>query len=487
MSVFKNGLFLSLAKFSEKIISFLIVVIASRYYGAEGIGEFFYYFSLVSLFIPLMDLGFEKLMMHEWYDTSKSEKEKLLGRLFLTKCIVGGPALILVLFTDYLVRWGDANPKAVLASFLAIYMMEFAELVRRPAFADGSIYLDVIAPLLARVITLILLFKYVDDIHHGYQIAYLYAAANIIAFLISLLGLNRYRSINIKGTRIAHIRDFLIKGFPFSLTSLFVMISLFIDSVILGHYSFEEVGEYSAAYRVILVVAALSGGTSQALFPMVVEKFSNKQENKAMKLLSSVFRVHIIFFGTLSIGGFILGNEIMTGLYGNAFRSAGLPFQILALLIVLFSMTNLLGQTLEAMKLQKKVMKVTCIAAIFNLVTNLILIPFWGMIGAALTTIITEILILVLQLKIIKSLPYTFTLTQQLKRAYIFITLAGLCFLPLPLLNGFLSQYLLNNLLSLIISIGFGGLIVSSLLIKFKHYWLEGLIQGNSNAYIDGK
>ena len=84
MSVFKNGLFLSLAKFSEKIISFLIVVIASRYYGAEGIGEFFYYFSLVSLFIPLMDLGFEKLMMHEWYDTSKSEKEKLNTTTFLS-------------------------------------------------------------------------------------------------------------------------------------------------------------------------------------------------------------------------------------------------------------------------------------------------------------------------------------------------------------------------------------------------------------------
>ena len=96
MRLLLNSALLSFAQLSEKLLSFVVIIIASRYLDPEGVGEFFYYFSLVSLFIPLIDLGFDKLLLQKWFTQSEVERRESFTTMIVLKVILAVPTLAVV-------------------------------------------------------------------------------------------------------------------------------------------------------------------------------------------------------------------------------------------------------------------------------------------------------------------------------------------------------------------------------------------------------
>lgn len=473
MSLFRHSAGLALAQFVEKGLSFGIILIASRILKTEGIGEFFYYFSLVCLFIPLIDLGLEKILLQRWFKTAQKDRPVFMTRLVALKLIGGLVALILAMAADALVRWGHANPKAITACFVAIFSAGMGDLLRRPRFAEQRISLDLIVPMISRLLTLIGVVVMFHHLVRGYQLAYLYAVANVFGMLISFAGLQRNWPIKIKHLKRESLVELARAGIPFSLTSLFVMLSLYVDSVMLGHYNMEEVGAYGAAYRIILVVAGLSGSTGRILFPQIVKMTDAGDQSGTGRALVRVLRVHLMLFGTISIGGFFMADHLMRALYGVEFESASGPFRILAGLIVLVSFTNVIGQSLEAMGCQHKTMKVTLFAALFNLGANFLMIPRLGMIGAAITTVLTESIILVAQLGILRRFPQILQEGRYLARALFFLIPVAGGFMLLPNLATYFEGYISTPTLETWMAVGCGGMGVLFLFVPLKNFWLS--------------
>jgi O-antigen/teichoic acid export membrane protein len=386
-----NGILLSLSSLLEKLFAFAIVVFAARYFGDEGIGEFFFYFSLISLCIPFMDAGFEKLYLTR--ASPKQGNDALLSELFLAKLLMGAMTFLGLLGITYFFL-EDANLAALTGCFLAVFFDEIGQLLRTPAQLLHRHHLQVVVPLLARALTLVGLLVLAPKLSRGYQLAYLYAAANGLAAFLSLKGLcgTRIRLGLVKS--LASVLEKIRKGIPFSLSHLFVMLSLFMDSVILGFYSMEAVGQYSVAYRIILVLAALSAGLAHVLFPVLSRDRDQKGSLDKKALIRDALRISLSVFGVLAIVAYYLGSSWIPLIYGHEFANSQRLFQLLVPLILLASLTNLLGQSLESLRLERYVWKVNCCGAIFNLLGNLLLIPLFGAQAAALTTVATEGLIL---------------------------------------------------------------------------------------------
>jgi O-antigen/teichoic acid export membrane protein len=92
----------------------------------------------------------------------------------------------------------------------------------------------------------------------------------------------------------------------------------------------------------------------------------------------------------LAAGSAIVGTGVMTGLFGPAYRPAGTPFAILmvasAITVVSVNYTSL---AMAAGKERTFAMAVT-VASIINVLLNLLLIPSYGMIGAAIATVAAQ-------------------------------------------------------------------------------------------------
>jgi len=97
---------------------------------------------------------------------------------------------------------------------------------------------------------------------------------------------------------------------------------------------------------------------------------------------------------------------IINLLYGSEFSPAILAFQILVLMAGLNFLYIPFYLALIAANLQKKIFIISLIAALVNIVLNLILIPKYSLYGAAVSTLITYIILLVLAVYYSKSILF---------------------------------------------------------------------------------
>ena len=77
--MYKQATIISLGKMTEKFSSFLAVIVLTYCFGPDEIGSFYYYFSFMSLMIPLMDMGLKKVFVLRSHSLSKENQRKLLG------------------------------------------------------------------------------------------------------------------------------------------------------------------------------------------------------------------------------------------------------------------------------------------------------------------------------------------------------------------------------------------------------------------------
>lgn len=446
------------SKLLEKVLSFGIIILVSRKLGSEAIGQFFYYFSLVSLLIPLMDIGFQKVLFLNWEKRDFKSRRETFTHLVFLKLIAGLLTLIISIGIDQISMGENARVSAVMAAFLAIYFDQFGELLRTPDRAKLNVRYDAAVPLAGRLLSLILILAFLGEMQNGYEVCYLYAFSSFVSFLLSMFAMHSYYPTLLGDIKFGECKRLIRLGVPFSFTGVFVMISLYVDSVILGHFSLQEVGYYNVAYRLVLLSGLLSGGICHVLYPRITKAMAHADFSEVQPLLAWSAYLMVTLFGSIAIGCFFFGEQLILVIYGAEFEKAAALMPIFAPLVLILSMTNLFGQSLEALGKQKMTMYVCMFSSMINLVLNLLLIPVYGMIGAAFTTLLSETTTLILALIILKKY-YQFTLPKIIR--------------PIAFLSVILFCYWKIQSLSIWIGIPLGALIYLIIMLPFSNIWLS--------------
>jgi O-antigen/teichoic acid export membrane protein len=448
----------------DKAMSFAIIVFLTRQpqFGQQGLGEFNYFFSLASLFAPMMDLGTGMILLQRWHERDALGRRRLMTQLIALKVAMGLLALAMCMGGDAINHWQHPNPFAVSAAFLAIFFDDFACLLRGPAHAEGKVLLETVLPLVSRVIQLVAVLLFIGRITSGFQVLYIYAAANGVELLASIYGAKGCPPVSLKSLRNSDWWELIKNGAPFAMSALFVMASLHFDSVLLGRYSYKDVGAYTAATRIIMVLNVLNGGICHALFPKIIKAKANNEPGHTGWLINGTLRGFTILFGSISIGGAVVAQRLMPALYGAEFTSSGPIFALLSPLILLSAIYSLLGQTLEILGQQAKVMRLYAISAILNVAGNLILIPYFGMYGSAVATLLSTLLTCILLMFAILKNEHIRMSFGGMERAVLFLAVLTLFYIPLAWMNVWVALPL-------------GGVIFAVLMLSFRRYWLAGM------------
>jgi O-antigen/teichoic acid export membrane protein len=99
----------------------------------------------------------------------------------------------------------------------------------------------------------------------------------------------------------------------------------------------------------------------------------------------------------MAAGGLLVGRDLLVFLVGEAYLPGLLAFLVLMPLLPVRFVNNLLANALSALNLQEARTRGTGYAAAINLAANLAMVPFFGAFGAALTTLLTDVCLLVYQ------------------------------------------------------------------------------------------
>ena len=151
-------------------------------------------------------------------------------------------------------------------------------------------------------------------------------------------------------------------------------------------HGLDMVGVYNAAFRIVEALRLFPAAVLAVAFPALC-RARNAQPVRQLGLL-------LLAGGSLLMMALlVLAPAILDVLYGPRFVAAGLALQILALALPLFFANYALTHQVIAWQGQHAYFAITLVALAANLVGNVTLIPTYGMVGAAVSTLATEVVV----------------------------------------------------------------------------------------------
>ncbi len=233
-------------------------------------------------------------------------------------------------------------------------------------------------------------------------VAYAYALvpAGAIPIVANLLGLRPQLRSKETAVDLRLWKTIIIGGLPFLAWGAILFVYGSVDVIMLRPLAGSAtVGWYALALKWIGLPVLIAGTVLTALFPALSasvvhdrERFS-RVANKALMLVT--------FVGLpVAAGIALVAEDLFDILYGDKFDDSVILVQIIAFHIPVVAIDMILGMILFASDRQRQWVLVGCVAAVLNPILNLFAIPFTrdhfdnGAIGAALTTIATEMVMM---------------------------------------------------------------------------------------------
>lgn len=185
-------------------------------------------------------------------------------------------------------------------------------------------------------------------------------------------------------------RKIIFGTLPFAFSTSFLIIYNRLDIIMLSYFTGDEsVAYYKTAHLFIEKMSILTVAIVGAVYPAIARLFSLDRK-KAVKLYSRTFIYLFLVSVPLAVGGVMLSEKIILLIFGTQYLEAVPVAKLLfASLPVLFA-TSIMGNILMAINEATIFSYIMTILCVTNIIANLILIPIYAQVGAAIATLFSQ-------------------------------------------------------------------------------------------------
>ncbi|MDD5433090.1 MAG: flippase [Candidatus Pacebacteria bacterium] len=388
-TIFKNTFWLALTMALNSIVSVFISIWIARYFGPAEYGKWGFVLSFVAFFSVFIEFGFETFIIRE-VAKEKGKTSFYVDNIIAIKALLSLFVMALMFVSILLISKDDTTirlvfilgPYVALNSFTTFFfaifraneMMEYETL----CYAINGVTLAVIISISLS------LGNYID------YIGYAYLANSIIAFAVAILFLRKYFSKFYLKIKIDFCKQILKDSWPYALSS--IIVSFYgVDMVILGLLkNTEQVGWYSAAYKVPLFVQMIGLAIPRSFFPKLSQKYKEGAES-IKKITKSMAKVMHFLAWPLGFGGAIIAEKIMIFLFGVQYLPGVLAFQMLIWSMAINFLFTIYQEPIKASDNPKPYLYGVWGGAILSILFDFLLIPRFGLNGAAFVSLVGQI------------------------------------------------------------------------------------------------
>jgi O-antigen/teichoic acid export membrane protein len=167
------------------------------------------------------------------------------------------------------------------------------------------------------------------------------------------------------------------------------------DSVMLGIFKGPvPVGLYNAVTNLVMYFTVIARSVNRALYPRMGRAWPSRPREFG-RLRDTSMRIIAMLSVPVAVGSLLLAPKTIAFLYGPKFAPALLTYQLLIIVIPIRMAGNTISLSLAATDRQRSRTVAVAAAAVLNIGLNFYFIPRWSYLGAAMTTVICETLVLV--------------------------------------------------------------------------------------------
>lgn len=187
---------------------------------------------------------------------------------------------------------------------------------------------------------------------------------------------------------------------PLALAALCIQLYYFSDVLIIGAlYGKEPAGLYNAAYRLMAFFLVIGLSYQRTHFPRLPGIIASDGVLEYLRKSSSVLA---LVSAPIVIFGMVEAARIMPFIWGDSFFPGAKYLVWLLPNIIIASLSGVIGNVHLALDNRWAYLRVVGIAALLNVTLNIILIPLAGPIAATWTTILSEVVVIVLFLRLLR-------------------------------------------------------------------------------------
>ena len=388
----KNSAFQAVAYGVQSLTAFFIPIYLARLDSAAMLGQYATMITFVGLFSTIAQFGLPSLLIREI--ARKKEQPEQVGSL--VNAAMGLTAILsiatigLMLGIGILLHYSGVLFRAFILTGLALGIESLADMIE--ASFRGREEMEwsavVISTMEGSFLVLALIAVPFGVAIDGLMI--LYMISRFLSLVVSVwIYQTRFGRVHPSadiGLWVALFKG----GFPFVLNNSMSSVYVRIDVVFLSYWATSAiVGLYDAANNLTMRLNILARVVNVALYPFLSAEFA-KDKQSLQRYTGTTVRF-LVMLGTLIAAVlWVFGDKIVVLVYGNKFIAAIQAVKWLALILPLRFIDTSLEVALNASNRESKRAMAIFVAALTNLLLDIILIPTHQMMGAVYATVLTE-------------------------------------------------------------------------------------------------
>ena len=399
-TIFKNMSWLFISQIIASVCGFVWTILMARYLGVNNYGILGFAVSITGILGIIDDLGISVHIVRH-IATNYESAPKYLGNAIPLKIIFAAIKLVLTFIILILL---NINIFTILITLMFSVEMIFKSYINTlngtfQAFEIGKYQGIGITLMNTTTLLFILISIYVDLGLLGISIAYI--LANLLTFIYEYYVLNKYVVKPKFELDLEFCKRITILSLPFAITGILYTVYYSIDLVMLtklvGDYA---TGLYNATYKLIGVLNLFYSVYTAVIFPVMSKFYKNDKKLLVISFEKSVKYLMLLMI-PLAVGTVFYSLDIIQLIYGNQYDASSSVLSILIWTVCLLFISGAANTLLNASHKETTVTKIYAIAAVFNIVLNFVMIPYFSYNGAAITTVLSDILIVTLQTYVI--------------------------------------------------------------------------------------
>lgn len=388
----KNTIMTLSRQLSAILIGLLYMIIIARALGPEGNGSYQLIILLPTLLLTILNFGIGSSSVYyigkKLYPINTIVKTNMYAAFVFSGISVIAGAIYLTYFPN---QSFSGVPSIYLYTILIVLPFLFLNeyfLVIFQGVQDFKAYntLALSRQIVALISLVIFLFIFGMNLNGA---VYSFILGIFSQFLLSLYYLKKRLNVKISQGEVsrAYFSQSVGFGIKAHMSNMLSFVNYRADIFIIGFYiNPYAVGIYSAAVTVAERLWVVSQAISAVLFPRVSSMDSEDGKNQ----LTSIISRNVLFFSI--VGGiiFYLVSDLMVSiLYGNSYMDSSVVLKLLLPGIILFSVDRILSNDLAGRGKPEINMNVSLFTVVSNILLNIMLIPEYGINGAAFATSFT--------------------------------------------------------------------------------------------------
>lgn len=434
------------------IVPFVLTPYLARVLGSEGLGTYSYHYSCTYYFMMIAMLGLQNYGSRSIARVSANEEErsKVFSSIFSLQLCTSGLATALYLFYMIFICHGELIV-VVMSGFILSCMMDITW------FYSGmeKFKLTVLRNTIIKVGTLICTLLFVKDEGDVVKYACIVVGGTMLSNLCLVSPLRKY--VHWKTPAWKEIGNHIKPNLIIFAAAFSVSLYIDMDKIMLGQMTnMSEVGFYTSSERFLKLPMLLPVALNTVMLARM-SHIAGREEKREKELVNRSLELAMMIVSAASFGISGIADLIVPAFFGNGFEKCVSLLMIMLPSRLFVCFTNVIhSHYLMPYNRDWLSMAARLVGAVVNISANLLLIPRFESIGAAIATFMAEIAVCVVQCwGIRKSIP----INQYLNNVIPYIGAGILMWGGLRIVGryiqlGFWSQLIINITVGIILYFG---------------------------------